>query len=129
MLEEKEIEISVAVSKKDAGKKFIVRQIPATKMKKLLFECQNVYNYDSGGGISVNSEKKEDVYYSILNEINCKVVKDGQISIHPLKKTEADAFVEDANTLDFLVNKFVELNLGEGMSLMQKSLDNLMGVC
>lgn len=129
MLEEKEIEISSKISKKDAGKKFIVRQIPATKMKKLLFECQDVYYYGADGGISINASKKEEVYYTILSEISCKVTKDGQNSINPLKKTAIDAFVEDANTLDYLVNQFVELNLGEGTSLMQKSLDNLTGIC
>lgn len=125
MLEEKEIEISSKISKKDAGKKFLLKQVPATRMKKLLFECQDIYRYDGDGNVSVNTDKKEQMYFNILAEISYKFTKDGNNSLYPLKKNEIDAFIEDVNTLDYLVNEFVKLNLGEEKSLVTKSLANL----
>lgn len=126
MLEEKEIEITKSISKKDAGKKFLLKQLPATKMKQLLLSQQKIFGLGQNGQIEINVDKKEEVFFSILENIDCKVVKDGVTTLNRLKKTEIDAFVEDFNTLDFLVDKFLEFNLGECTNLVQKSLDNLM---
>lgn len=126
MLEEKEIEITKSISKKDAGKKFLLKQLPATKMKQLMLAQQKMFGLGQNGQIEINVDKKEEVFFSILENIDCKVVKDGVTTLNHLKKTEIDAFVEDFNTLDFLVDKFLEFNLGENTNLVQKSLDNLM---
>ena len=135
MLEEKEITIDESISKKDSGKVFVVRQIPATKLKKLLFEYQNVFSYQNanqngtGMNITINAEKKESLYFTMLEEIYCKTIMDGHTVLNKLKKNTIDAFVEDIKTLDYLVNEFWVYNLGEDTNLIQKRLDNLLGIC
>lgn len=135
MLEEKEIIIDDSISKKDSGKVFIIHQIPATKLKKLLFEyqsvysCKNVAEYNSGMNITVNSEKKEHLYFLMLEEIECKTNIDNHVTLNKLKRNVIDAFIEDVNTLDYLVNEFWVFNLGEDTNLIQKSLNNLVSIC
>lgn len=133
MLEDKEITIKKDISLKDEGKNFVIHQISATKLRKLLFKYQDVYKCstlpDGGMNIQVDSKKKEELYFLMLENIDCKTKADGKPVINKLTENTVDAYIEDVKTMDYLINEFWKLNVGEDMNLIQKSIDNLMGVC
>lgn len=131
MLEEKDLVIKEEVSKRDKNKVFTIRQIPATKLRKLLFEYQEVFNCstaDNCMNITVNPDKKEELYFKMFNYIDCKTKVDGKTVINKLDENNIDAFIEDIDTMDFLIKEFWRLNMGEDMSPIQRSLDNLTNI-
>lgn len=131
MLEEKDLVIKEEVSKRDKNKVFTIRQIPATKLRKLLFEYQEVFNCstaDNYMNISVNPDKKEELYFKMFSYIDCKTKVDGKTVINKLDENNIDAFIEDIATMDFLIKEFWRLNMGEDMSPIQRSLDNLTNI-
>lgn len=128
MLEEKTIIINEDISKKDKNKVFVIRQIPATRLKKLLFSYQSIFNI-LNGNITIDSSKKEELYFDIIEEIECKTKVEGKTVINKLTKNTVDAFIEDIKTMDYLVKEFWNLNVGESTNLIQESLENLTGIC
>lgn len=127
MLEEKEIIIDEAISKKDKDRVFIVHQIPVTRMKKLEFIAQNIIKLKNET-VTIDADKKEELYFAVLDEIECKTKVDNKTVITKLKRNVIDGFIEDVNTMDYLVSEFWRFNLGEGMNPIQKSMNNLVEV-
>lgn len=132
MLKEKKITIDRKVSENDCGKTFILHQLPATRMKNLLFDAQNIYRIVNGPGgseISINSDKKEELYYSILDTMEYECDSGGKKTIMKLSRDTLDAYVSDVATMDHLVNSFWDFNTGGKADLLEKSLDALTGIC
>lgn len=132
MLKETRVTIDRNISQEDCNKVFVIKQLPATKMRNMMFAYQDIFKISNGEGgtnIAIDVEKKQNLYFDVLENIDFENEVNGKKTIIRLNRSNIDGYVSDMATLDYLVKEFWSFNVGDTSNLMEKSLNALTGIC